>query len=188
MTRLKLEAWDACIDDCIRSIELEPGNMKGYYYLAQAQLALHHPNEALNSAMTAYEACLKTKSSSTRSVSSLVLQAKKEKWEAKERERIRMRSELLAELEDGLDRTAESELQRLQLRVSSGEVGESEAAEEKEEIELSRRKKIEELRHVFGVADPANLKKRVRSISPPSLLDGWLMPSDPKIGSSRLPH
>lgn len=94
MTRIKLQSWDACIDDCIKAIELERDNMKGYFYLAQAQLALHHPNEALSSAVTAYQECLKTGSSSTAKVSELVLQAKKEKWEAKERDRIRRRSDL----------------------------------------------------------------------------------------------
>lgn len=166
MTRLKLQSWDACIDDCIKSIELEPGNMKGYYYLAQAQLALHHPNEAFNSAMTAYQECLKTDSSSTRNVSTLVLQAKKEKWEAKERERIRRRSELLAELEDGLATVAKYELDRLQQRVEKGQVGTAEAEEEKEEIESSNRKKIEELRNVFGIANPEFMKRRVRSTPP----------------------
>lgn len=169
MTRLKLQAWDICIDDCLKSIELEPGNMKGYYYLAQAQLALHHPNEALNSAMTAYEECLKTDSSSTRSVSTLVLQAKKEKWEAKERERIRRRSALLGELEDRLDKVARDELHQLHARVENGHVNESEAMEEKEEIEASSRKKIEELRTVFGLSDPAFLKKRVCPPGPPFL-------------------
>lgn len=165
-TRIKLESWDACIDDCIESIKLDDRNMKGYYYLAQAQLALHHPNEALSSAITAYEECLKTNSPSTRNVSSLVLQAKKEKWEGKERERIRRRSELLEELEDGLDKVAEYELRELSLRIKKGEVGENEAVEEKEEINLSRRKKVEELRHVFGMADPIHLKKRVCYIPP----------------------
>ena len=193
VTRLRLQSWDACIDDCLTSIELEPGNMKGYYYLAQAQLALHHPNEALNSAMTAYEACLKTDSSSTRNVSTLVLQAKKEKWEAKERERIRRRSELLEELENGLGRVADYEMHQLHRRVENGEVSEGEALEEKEEIELSSRKKIEELRNVFGMADPA-LKTRVRPTSPPdsfyTLYCGPLIYNfnmlKHKIGSSRL--
>ena len=137
--------------------------MKGYYYLAQAQLALHHPNEALSSAMTAYEECLKTSSSSTRNVSTLVLQAKKEKWEAKERERIRRQSNLLEELVTGLGRVAKHDLYMLQLRMERGELSESEAVEEREEIELSSRKKIEEVQNVFGLANPALLKKRVCS-------------------------
>lgn len=140
--------------------------MKGYYYLAQAQLALHHPNEALMSAMTAYKQCLKTSSSSTRNVSTLVLQAKKEKWEAKERERIRKQSELLEELVSGLGRVAKHELYLLELRIEKGDVSESQAREEKEEIEFSSRQKIEEVQNVFGLANPALLKKRVGSNLP----------------------
>ena len=164
MTRIKLQSWDGCIDDCIKSIELERGNMKGYYYLAQAQLALHHPNEALSSALTAYDECLRTNSSSTRNVSALVLQAKKEKWEAKERERIRKRSELLREIEDGLGRVANYELHMLHQRTLKHGMGDSEAAEEKEEIESASRRKLEELRTIFAIADPKNLQKRVSSL------------------------
>ena len=158
IARIKLQSWDACIDDCIKAIELEKGNMKGYYYLAQAQLALNHPNEALTSALTAYEKCLETFSSSTQAVSNLVLQAKKQKWESRERERIRGRSDLLRELEDGLMRKKREELQDLRFRMLDF----SEEQEEKADIELDCRKKIEELRSIFAIADPINLKRRVR--------------------------
>lgn len=185
MTRIKLQSWEACIDDCIKSIELEQGNMKGYYYLAQAQLALRHPNEALTSALTAYDECLKTNSPSTRNVSTLVLQAKKEKWEAKERERIRRRSELLRELEDGLGKAAAYELHMLRLRIANLEVGESEGVEEREEIETLSRQKIEELRNVFAIADPENMQKRVTWLTSSEL---FLLSacSSGSIGSPRL--
>jgi STIP1 family protein 1 len=157
ITRIKLQSWDACIDDCIKAVELERSNMKAYYYLAQAQLALNHPNEALSSALTAYEKCLETWSSSTQAVSGLVLQAKKLKWEAKEKEKIRQRSDLLRELEDGLNNRKRAELRDLKhLHLDA-----SDEAEEKADVELSTRTKIEELRNVFAVADPKYLQRRV---------------------------
>lgn len=157
MARLKLHSWDSCINDCIKSIEIERGSMKGYYYLAQAQLALNHPNEALSSALTAYQICLDTHSPSTSAVSALVLQAKKQKWEAGERERIRSRSDLLREIENGLLRKERSELQNLTLRAISTEAD----AEERGEIESSTRKKISDLRSIFAIADPKNMQRRV---------------------------
>lgn len=161
MTRIRLQSWEACIDGCLRSIELDNSNMKGYYYLAQAQLALKHPNEAFNSAMTAYHECLKTSNSSTRNVSQLVLQAKKEKWEANERETIRRRSNLLRELEDALQRMKGTELWNVDVAYQ-GHEDSTDAREEREELEDTWRRKIEELRTVFALADPANLQPRVR--------------------------
>jgi len=161
MARLKLQSWDACIDDCIKAIELEKNNMKGYYYLAQAQLALHHPNEALNSAVTAYHECLKTGSSSTANVSALVLQAKKEKWETKERDRLRRRSDLLRELEDGLQQVALYERKNINARMRNGELSQSGAQEEEQELETSTTHKLDELRSVFAIADPENMQRRV---------------------------
>jgi STIP1 family protein 1 len=136
--------------------------MKSYYYLAQAQLALHHPNEALSSALTAYDICLKTNNASTASISSLVLQAKKEKWEAKERERIRRGNDLLRELEDALMRSAAEQIQELEDRLAKYEVGGEAAAEEEVEIESLARQKLVELRNVFAVADPLHATRRVR--------------------------
>ncbi|MCJ1393348.1 hypothetical protein MMC18_006221 [Xylographa bjoerkii] len=159
-SRIKLQSWEACIDDCIKAIELQPDSMKGYYYLAQAQVALHHPNEALNSAMTAYQICLKTHDSSASNISNLILQAKKEKWEVKDRERIRRRSDLLRELEDGLMRTAD--VQRLQVdqRLKHLELDPTNGREEKVEITETARRKVEEVRNLFAVSDPANLARR----------------------------
>lgn len=169
MTRLKLEAWDGCINDCIKSIELEESNMKGYYYLAQAQLALRHPNEAYHSALTAYEECIKTSNPSVGSVSALVLQAKKEKWEVKEKDRIRRRSELLAELVDGLGHVAAYEKRSITARIKNGAISQSEGTEEIQELEDSSRKKTEELRSVFAISDPENLQRRE---VPDYLIDG----------------
>lgn len=68
-----------------------------------------------------------------------------------------MRSELLRELEDGLLKEKKRELQGLKMQML--EMGEE--AEEKADIELTARRKIEELRTVFAVADPKNLQRRV---------------------------
>ncbi|MCJ1486688.1 hypothetical protein MMC06_006866 [Schaereria dolodes] len=134
--------------------------MKAYYYLAQAQLALRHPNEALSSALTAYDLCLQSNSSSASNISSIILQAKKEKWEVRERERIRRRSELLRELEDDLERKAELEFEELRTRMDLGGLGETEASEEKSEIEFTNARKIQELKSVFAIADPKYMQKR----------------------------
>lgn len=97
-------------------------------------------------------------------VSSLVLQAKKEKWEAKERERIRRRSEMLRELELALKRNADDEFQSLEQRIQNGEVSESEGADERQEVESETDRKIEELWLLFEASDPANMARRVSII------------------------
>lgn len=157
MARLKLQNWEDTINDCLKSIELEHGqSMKGFYYLAQAQLALKRPNEAYCSAITAYERCIETNDKSAGAVSALVLQAKKLKWEIMEKERVRGRSELLREAEEALGRVKRGRLRRL----DEGS-GEEQAEEEREEIEEEYGGKIEELRSVFAIADPVNLQRRV---------------------------
>ena len=164
MARIKLQAWDGCMDDCIKAIELEKNNMKAYFYLAEAQLGLRHPNEAHTSALKAYEECIRTSSPSTGNASTLVLRAKKEKWEARERDRIRRRSALLSELEDGLDHIADYNERKITAQVKSGEISYSEGLEQIQELEESSRKNIEDLRNAFALSDPENLQRRVCSL------------------------
>ena len=155
--------------------------MKGYYFLAQAQLALNHPNEALSSALTAYEKCLETHDKSASAVSTLVLQAKKQKWEAKEKERVRNRSSMLRELEDMLMKNKREELRQLKLKMLKFD----EEAEEKSDIELECRKKIDELRNIFAIADPDNLQRRVFLICK---IHSYLLTANIGAGSPRLPY
>ena len=161
-TRIKLQSWEPCIDDCQDAIQLEINCMKAYYYRAQAQLALNRPNEALTSAMLAYNLCLKTHDASTSFVSTLVLKAKKEKWEVRERERIRQRSALLQELEESILIKGGSELHAVREKVEKRGHHWVGASEEMAEIEASTRRKVEDLRSIFAIADPQNLQRRVR--------------------------
>ncbi|KAJ9635933.1 hypothetical protein H2201_000069 [Coniosporium apollinis] len=160
--RLKLERWQEVIDDCLRSIDLMRDNMKAYFYLAQAQLAINHPNEALTSALTAYEMCVNSKgqTSSAATISQVVLKCKKAKWEARERERLRKQSALLGELEDSLERSKKADLADLDERASRGEIGAVAAEEERAAIIDTANRKIEELRSTFALADPKNIGKR----------------------------
>ncbi|KAG8531792.1 uncharacterized protein KY384_003428 [Bacidia gigantensis] len=157
MTRLKLSLYEPVISDCLHTISLDSSSLKAYYYLSQAQLALHHPNEALSSALTAYDFCIASHDKSTQNVSNLVLACKKAKWEYRERARIRGRSALLRELEEGLVRGMEGNLEVLEQREGVGEV---ERAEEAEEVKRVWWAKVEEVRSVFAVADPGNLARR----------------------------
>jgi STIP1 family protein 1 len=107
LARIRLQRWQGVIDDCLHSITLTPHNafnFKSYFYLAQAQLALHHPNEALSSALTAYNQAMHPPpaeaikaTSALPSLSEFVLKCKKEKFAARERQRRRQRGDILEE-------------------------------------------------------------------------------------------
>ena len=135
--------------------------MKAYYYLAQAQLGLKHPNEALQSALTAYDLCIRSHDSSGSSICAFVLQAKKEKWEKKERERLRRSNELLTELEESLRIKQDRTLADIEWRKENEMLGEAEAFEQKEEIITSTQHKLDELVNVFAISNSENMQRRV---------------------------
>ena len=160
--RIKLEEWSPVIDDCIKSLELNPNqNMKAYYYLAQAQLGLKHPNEALTSALTAYNVALFTKSTSTNSTAELVTACKKAKFEARERDRLRTRGALRAHLEDRLLEDLDQELEGIYHKVKAGNMKGHDAEQERMWAREAWKKNVEELRSTFAVADPENQPHRV---------------------------
>ncbi|KAK8197950.1 hypothetical protein HDK77DRAFT_32077 [Phyllosticta capitalensis] len=160
--RMKLESWELAIDDCLKSIELLRDNLKAYTFLARAQLALKHPNEALSSALVAYDLCIRSKTltKDAQTISALVLQCKKAKWEGRERERLRRKSPLLAELEDKIELASNQELASINERADKGELGEIAASEEREEVAKRTAQKLEDLRNIFAIADPDNMSKK----------------------------
>jgi STIP1 homology and U-box containing protein 1 len=134
----------------------------------QAQLELHHPNEALSSALTAYELCSHSvhQTSSAFAISTFVLKCKKAKWELRERDRLWRRSELLRDLEAKLVRDKDTELESIQERARAGELGQIAVQEESNAVEESSRLKVEELRNAFSISHPDHLQKRVRAMEP----------------------
>ncbi|KAF2797327.1 U-box-domain-containing protein [Melanomma pulvis-pyrius CBS 109.77] len=169
--RLKLEKWEEVIDDCLRSVELLKENMKAYFYLAQAQIAINHPNEALSSALMAYDLCTRSaqQTSNAATISALVLKCKKAKWDIRERDRIRRRADLLADLEASLEVTYKKDVSDIESRIEAGDVGKVEGAEEKGERRRDWEKRRDDLRTAFALSDPENLGKRE---VPDFLVDG----------------
>ena len=82
---------------------------------------------------------------------------------------------MLGELEDMLMKNKREELRQLRLKMLDF----SEEAEEKSDIELECRKKIEELRTIFAIADPKNLQRRVNTPQVHSF--SWMSTPSPSI-------
>ncbi|EFX06056.1 u-box domain protein [Grosmannia clavigera kw1407] len=98
MARLKLDMWDSVTSDCKACLEIAPNNMKGHYYLAQAELALKAFDDAVAHAKCAHEICIESNDKSLTAVTALVLRCKKERWEDRERRRLREDAQLEAQV------------------------------------------------------------------------------------------
>ncbi|GAM90245.1 hypothetical protein ANO11243_082870 [Dothideomycetidae sp. 11243] len=167
--RLKLQRWEGVVDDCLHSIEItgHDQNFKAYFYLAQAQLALHHPHEALSSALTAYDQAMypqspnaATPASSMSTIVALVIKCRKAKFEARQRETQKRRGDLLGELEDALDSKKRADLTEIETLLEKEHIGPVAADEARSELIDHVDKKKDDLRNVFAIADPENHAKR----------------------------
>ena len=120
-----------------------PENMKAYYHLAQAQIALHSTAEALASSKIAHKFCVEEihkggkGGGSIGPITELVLRCKKEWWEEEEEKRLRGREGLLGEVMDALEQNGEGNFSR---------------------------DKIEDVRRVFEQAGSVDQDKRRRRV------------------------
>jgi STIP1 family protein 1 len=129
---------------------------------AQAQLSINHPNEALSSALMAYELCTTSaqQTSNAATICALVLKCKKAKWDIRERERIRRRHDLLSNLEHLLETEFKKDTDEIEARIETGDVSRSDGQEEKVERKADFEKKRDDLRTAFAISDPEHHQKR----------------------------
>lgn len=148
MARLKLNYWDSVITDCEACLQLTPDNMKARYYLAEAQLALHDYDASLESALKAHKLCAATNDRSLAAVTSLVLRCKKERWDDRERKRMRETKDLEREVLELLNKDKDAML------------AETDDGMEKQEIEEENEAKIARMKDIFEKARADSEKKR----------------------------
>ncbi|CZT06285.1 related to CHIP protein (carboxyl terminus of Hsc70-interacting protein) [Rhynchosporium agropyri] len=154
MALLKLQLYPRVILDTRQAISLLPQNMKAYFQLAQAQIALSDSTAALTSAKKAHELCVEEcinggkGASSIGPITDLVLRAKKEDWERREDERVRGMGGLLRDVVKGMEESRDRELEDIK-----GEGDEEEEEEKVSEVVWRWLKKIEEVRSVFETAE-----------------------------------
>ncbi|KAM0718955.1 hypothetical protein Q7P37_006027 [Cladosporium fusiforme] len=185
--RLKLQRWEGAVNDCLKSIEVSGKgvqNHKAYYFLDQEAnatftqpgvvlntailllLSLHHPNEALSSALTAYDQVrnpaptTKTSPKDLETFSAFVLKCKKAKFSVRDRDRLRRQGDLRAEFENTLELNKQRDLDEVSRDLQEGMLGQVEAYERNQEVMSNFEGKVNELRSVFALADPTNQKPR----------------------------
>ncbi|KAK3903017.1 hypothetical protein C8A05DRAFT_33262 [Staphylotrichum tortipilum] len=162
MARLKLSQWDSAIADCASCLRLQPDSMKAHYSLSQAHLALRAHDDALSHALRAHELCVAAADKSLGTITAHVLRCKKERWDERERRRVREMGELEEEVVELLERGREAAVRELGGGDEGGDGGEGgEGAVVREEVEEEWRRKMERVREVFERARPAQEKKRV---------------------------
>lgn len=148
MARLKLGHWESVITDCQTCLGLAPQNMKAHYYLAQAQLSIGDFDSALTNALAAHKICATTNDKSLGAITNIVLRCKKDRWDDKEKKRLRQERELEEEMLAMLVRDRDD-----MLAAESDET-------ERKIIEEEANEKMQTLSKVFENARTQSLKRR----------------------------
>ena len=163
------ENYEQVISDCLTSIQLAAENMKAYYFLAQAQIALHQSAAAVLSAKEAHRLCVEEVhkggkgASSIGPITELVLRCKKEDWEARETERLQRQTGLASELEVLLWKEREARARGLEDKAAMGLLNEDRLEAEMMKLEDEFQQKANDVRKMAVAAGIAGeeAKKRV---------------------------
>ncbi|TVY31599.1 STIP1 homology and U box-containing protein [Lachnellula subtilissima] len=161
MALLKLSSWARVITASSASIALLPENMKAYYYLAQAQIALHETAEAVVNSRKAHALCVKEiegggkGGASLGVISQLVMRCLKEDWERREEIRLGGLEGTLRSVVGALERERDGKIAGL------GDAGvEGEGGKESEEgIRREYEGMIADVRATFEAAGKVERKK-----------------------------
>ena len=148
MARLNLKLWESVISDCQACLDISSDNMKAFYYLSQAEIALNRNTDALEHALRAHELCVMSNDKSMSSITAQVLRCKKECWETSEKRRVREGTELEAVVLALMEKECDEAL-----ADATNESDRREIAEEWQQ-------KISRLRAVFEKARSPEDKKR----------------------------
>lgn len=119
----------------------------------------------------AYELCTNSaqQTSNAATISALVLKCKKAKWDIRERDRVRRRGGLLADLEAMLETQYKKDSDDIDARMETNEISLTEGQEEKAECKKDFESKRDDLRTAFAISDPDHQQKRE---VPDYLVDG----------------
>ncbi|KAJ5243186.1 uncharacterized protein N7469_001513 [Penicillium citrinum] len=173
ITRIKLGKWAEVEHDARAAIDLyglkNPTALKSSYYLSQALLELHRPQEAYDVAIDAYQLSLSSKNAQTENLSRTVLRAKQQIWAAKETSRLREMNETLKGIETLIEADLDRSITELRKQVDAGELGEIGFGEDQKALRKDSEKKIHDVREAFRIASNGEVKER---IVPDYLIDG----------------
>lgn len=166
LVRSKQSNWDAVMQDCRKALDLVPNSLKAHHYMGLALLRLGRPNEALKHSQEAYKLAIAFKSPSASQIVEIILEGKKLRWEAKEKQRIAAESELLEETCQMYYEKARNEKAQI-MESMRGKVSEEYLQEELSVIDYNCDQKVARIRDVFAMSDE---KHRIRKV-PEYLLD-----------------
>lgn len=144
--------------------------MKAYYFLAQAQIALHQSTAAISSAKEAHRLCVDEVhrggkgASSIGPITELVLRCKKEDWEAKEIERLQRQTGLTKELELLLRKEHDLKVKELDGKAAMGLLNGDRLGGEMKKLDDEFQKKIEDVQRMAVAAGIAGEEAKKRAV------------------------
>jgi hypothetical protein len=122
---------------------------------------MNHPNEALSTARTGYKIAYENEDPNVGPLANTILEAKKAKWAAMEKNRLRAANDILRQLEELLEEKKTKALDEIDQKFKNGNIGLVGRDEEQQAAETEYKETLTITRENFAKPNPEELKERV---------------------------
>lgn len=151
---LKQQKWSLAIADCSRAIENDPKNLKGHFFLGQANLECNNYDEAISNFKQAHELAKDQKLNFGDDIASALRVAKKKRWNLLEEKRITEE----IELQSYLNRLILEDRDRLKEKLNNeGNAG----TDSTKTLDSNAEQRIEQLNDLFAQVDERRTRREV---------------------------
>lgn len=116
---LKLQQWPAAVQDCRRSLELEPNLIKAHFFLGQALAEMSNYDDALKHLQRAHELAKDKKMNFGDDITYQIRLIKRRRWNKIENETAQLEDELESYLVDLIKKDTERKLKELRERLQA---------------------------------------------------------------------
>ncbi|KAI6205756.1 hypothetical protein M3Y94_00828300 [Aphelenchoides besseyi] len=157
---MNLKKWHLATDDCRRALELDQRNVKANYFLGKIYFNKNEYEDAILLLSKAHEAAYSQKLTFGDEITSMLRQAKREKFRIEEEKRIGQEIELQSYLNELIDKDMDNQVNNLLTDVGSTHKDESvvEKIEEIKELGMARKK---DLNNMFAQIDDRRRKRDI---------------------------
>lgn len=115
---LKLQQWQAVVDDCRRALDLDPHSVKALFYMGQAMCEQAHFDEALVYLKRAADLAKELNENYGDEITKCVRLAKRKRWNYLEEKRIRQEIELQSYLSQLMAQDKERLINNVKMNTS----------------------------------------------------------------------
>ncbi|XP_039269869.2 E3 ubiquitin-protein ligase CHIP-like [Styela clava] len=154
LCNIKLQKWEAVVDDCKTALDYDPQSVKGHFFLGHATAELENFDESISELQKAHTLAKQQKLNFGDDIAAMLRNAKKKRWDKLEKERISQEIELQTYLTNLMVEDEKREITKLDENDSTSDT-------DRKNVEKKFEERRTELNNLFAQVDDRRKTREV---------------------------